>query len=41
MKSVNERNMCMVQAIDFNKPVYNAVNISIRKPEINAGNQKV
>ena len=40
MKSVNERNMCMVQAIDFNKPVYNAVNISIRKPEINAGNQK-
>lgn len=40
MKSVDERNMCMVQAIDFNKPVYNAVNISIRKPEVNAGNQK-
>lgn len=40
MKSVDERNMCMVQAIDFNKPVYNAVNISIRKPEVNAGNKQ-
>ena len=27
----------MVQAIDFNRPVYNAVNIRIRKPEVNAG----
>ena len=27
----------MVQPIDFNKPVYSAVNISIRKPEINTG----
>ena len=27
----------MVQPIDFNKPVYSAVNISIKKPDINAG----
>ena len=27
----------MVQSIDLNKPVYNSVNISIRKPEVNAG----
>ena len=29
----------MVQSIDFNRPVYNAVNIRIRKPEVNAGNK--
>ena len=27
----------MVQPIDFNKPVYSAVDINIRKPEVNAG----
>ena len=27
----------MVQSIDLNKPVYSAVNISIRKPEVDAG----
>ena len=37
MKSVAERNVYMVQPIDFNKPVYSAVDISIKKPEINAG----
>lgn len=26
----------MIQSIDFTKPVYNAVNINIRKPEVNA-----
>ena len=30
----------MVQPIDFNKPVYSAVNISIRKPEVEAGAKK-
>lgn len=28
----------MVQPVDANKPVYSAVDISIRKPEVNAGN---
>ena len=37
MKSVNERKMCMVQPVDFNKPVYNAVNIKINRPEIAKG----
>ena len=27
----------MIQPIDFDKPIYNAVNINIRKPEVNAG----
>ncbi len=27
----------MIERVDFDKPVYNAVNISIRKPEVNAG----
>ena len=27
----------MVQPINFDKPIYNAVNINIRKPEVNAG----
>ena len=30
----------MVQSIDFNKPVYSAVNINIRKPEVDAGVNK-
>ena len=29
----------MVQPIDFNKPVYSAVNISIKKPEVDAGSR--
>ena len=29
----------MVQSIDFTKPVYNAVNINIKKPEVDAGNK--
>ena len=29
--------MCMVQPIDLSKPVYSAVNINIKKPEVNAG----
>lgn len=37
MKSVVERNINMIQPIDFNKPVYSAVNINIKKPEVNAG----
>ena len=34
MKSVVERNINMVQPIDFSKPIYNGVNINIRKPEV-------
>ena len=34
MKSVVERKKHMVQPIDFNRPVYSAVNINIRKPEV-------
>jgi len=37
MKSVAERNLIMVQPIDLSKPIYSAVNINIKKPEINAG----
>jgi len=37
MDSVVERNIYMVEPVDFNKPVYNGVNISISKPEVNAG----
>ena len=38
MDSVVERNMHMVESVNFNKPIYNGVNISISKPEVNAGN---
>ena len=34
MKSVVERKKYMVQPIDFNRPIYSAVNINIRKPEV-------
>ena len=30
----------MVQPIDFTKPIYNGVNISIRRPEVIAGAEK-
>jgi hypothetical protein len=30
----------MVQPIDFTQPVYNGVNISIRKPEVITGAEK-
>ena len=36
MKSVVERKNSMVEPIDFNRPVYSAVNINIRKPEVDA-----
>ena len=34
MKSVVKGMKSMVQSIDFSKPIYNGVNISIRKPEV-------
>ena len=34
MKSVVKGIKSMVQSIDFSKPIYNGVNISIRKPEV-------
>lgn len=40
MKSVVKGINSMVQPIDLNKPVYSAVNISIKKPEVDAGVNK-
>ncbi len=37
MGSVTERNVYMIESVDLSNPVYNGVNISIRKPEVNAG----
>jgi len=37
MESVTERIVYMIEPVELNKPIYNGVNISITKPEINTG----